>query len=58
MEKTTAVRVRKKRPPCIIFEPTEKARTKLDKVLAKGYSKKEVLCELLEKVNPTHYKMK
>lgn len=58
MEKTSTVRVRKKRPPRIIFEPTEKARKKLDKLLEKGYSQKEILCELLEKINTSHYKKK
>lgn len=58
MKKRTTVRVRKKRPPRVIFEPTEKARAKLDKVLAKGYSQKEILCELLEKINTSHYKKK
>ena len=58
MENKEAVIAPKKRPKCIIFEPSEKARAKLEKVIAKGYSQKEILCELLEKINPTHYKRK
>jgi len=58
MEKTEAVSAPKKRPKCVIFEPTEKARKKLDKLIEKNYSQKEILCELLEKINTSHYKKK
>jgi len=58
MEKEKAVSAPKKRPKCVIFEPTNKAREKLDKLIKKGYSQKEILCELLEKINTSHYKKK
>lgn len=39
----------------IIFNPSEKARAKLDKLKAKGWEMTEVINDCLESINPSHY---
>jgi len=55
MDKTTEV-IAPKKQKLVSFEPTEKARANLDKLAQKGYSKRAIICGLLEKININHYK--
>jgi hypothetical protein len=55
MDKTKAV-IAPKKQNLISFAPTEKARANLDKLAQKGYSKRAIICGLLEKININHYK--